>query len=104
MLANAAQYTPERGRIELSVACERDEVVIAIADSGVGIPADMLDRIFEIYQQGERGRGLGIGLAVVRRVLEMHGGTVTAHSAGPGCGSKFVVRLPVAEGVARTVS
>jgi signal transduction histidine kinase/CheY-like chemotaxis protein len=101
LLNNAAKYTPEGGHIRLTVIRDGGEAVIRVADDGVGIPADMLPRVFEMFVQEDRslGRsqgGLGLGLTLVRRLVELHDGTVTAHSEGPGRGSAFVVRLPVA--------
>ena len=100
MLNNAAKFTPEGGRI--SVARERDgaEARIVVRDNGIGIRADMLPRIFDLFTQAdstlERSQGgLGIGLALVRTLVEMHDGRVEARSAGPGQGSEFVVTLPM---------
>jgi PAS domain S-box-containing protein len=103
LLNNAAKYTDPGGRIDLSAGREGDEAVVRVRDTGVGIPRDMLPRIFDLFMQVEGSRdrsqgGLGIGLALVRRLVELHGGTVSAHSAGPGRGSEFVVRLPLAPG------
>ncbi|WP_427914126.1 PAS domain-containing protein [Ramlibacter sp. MMS24-I3-19] len=99
LLNNAAKYTPAGGRVALAVTATAHEVVIAVEDSGIGIPRDMLDRIFDRFVQGEAGHdraqgGLGIGLSVVRSLVEMHGGQVGASSGGPGLGSRFEVRLP----------
>jgi PAS domain S-box-containing protein len=101
LLNNAAKYTEEGGRIALAVGREGGEAVLRVRDSGAGIPADMLTQVFDLFVQVERGLdraqgGLGIGLTLVRSLAEMHGGRVTAHSAGPGRGSEFVVRLPLA--------
>jgi PAS domain S-box-containing protein len=104
LLDNAAKYTPEGGRIEVTAAREGGEVVLRVRDTGVGIRPDMLARIFDLFVQSERvledaRGGLGIGLALVRSLVAMHGGSVAAHSDGPGRGSEFVVRLPaLAEG------
>ncbi len=100
LLTNAAKYTEPGGRIRLAAGREGDEAVIRVADTGVGIPPDMLPRVFEMFVQIdhslERSQGgLGVGLGVVKRLVELHGGTVEAHSAGPGTGSEFVIRLPV---------
>ena len=100
LLNNAAKYTPSGGRIGLSVREEAGMAVIAVTDSGVGIPADALGSVFDMFKQVDRhmGRaqgGLGIGLSLVRRLVEMHGGTVTAASRGSGQGSTFEVRLPL---------
>jgi len=99
LLNNAAKYTDRGGRIVISAQAEGSEAVIRVRDTGVGIPADMLDRIFDMFVQvdlpPERTRqGLGIGLTLVKRLVELHGGTVVARSEGPGLGSEFIVRLP----------
>lgn len=101
LLTNAAKYTPERGAIELSGAREGSEVVIRVQDNGLGIPPGMLTEVFEMFTQVNRTLdrshgGLGIGLALVRRLVELHGGSVAAESAGLGQGSTFVIRLPPA--------
>jgi signal transduction histidine kinase len=100
LLTNAGRYTPAGGSV--NVAAERDgaEVVVRVTDSGIGIAPDQLPRIFDIFFQAERGNrrgqhGLGIGLALVRRIVGLHGGSVSAHSEGPGQGSTFTVRLPL---------
>jgi PAS domain S-box-containing protein len=100
LLNNAAKFTPEGGRIRLTAAVERGEAVVRVADNGSGIAPDVLPRMWEMFAQADRtiGRsqgGLGIGLTLVRRLVEMHGGTVQAHSDGPGRGSEFTIRLPV---------
>ncbi len=101
LLTNAAKYTEPGGSIALRAGRElgANEVVIRVRDTGVGIPPEQLPRMFELFVQGERTPeraegGLGIGLTLVRRLTEMHGGTVQAHSDGPGLGAEFVVRLP----------
>jgi PAS domain S-box-containing protein len=101
LLNNAAKYTDQGGRIDLRAGREGEEAVIRVRDTGVGIPPELLPRIFDLFMQVEESRdrsqgGLGIGLALVRRLVELHGGTVSADSAGPGRGSEFVVRLPLA--------
>jgi PAS domain S-box-containing protein len=101
LLNNAAKYTERGGRIALAASREGESVVIRVADNGAGIPAEMLTKIFEMFVQVDRSleramAGLGIGLTLVKRLVELHGGEVEAHSAGPGQGSEFVVRLPVA--------
>ena len=101
LMNNAAKYTPERGRI--TVAAERSgaaEALVQVHDSGVGIPAEMLPRVFDLFAQVDRSLdraqgGLGIGLALVRKLVEMHGGRVQAHSEGLNCGSTFSIRLPL---------
>jgi signal transduction histidine kinase len=96
LLCNAAKFTNPGGDIRLSAAAENGQVVLRVRDNGRGIAPDQLPRIFELFQQspGRAGGGLGIGLAVVKSLVELHGGTVTAHSDGPGTGSEFIVRLP----------
>lgn len=99
---NACQYTEPGGRIWLTAERQGNEVVAVVRDSGIGMPADQLDGIFEMFAQvddeSERPRrGLGIGLTLVRRLVQLHGGTVTARSEGRGLGSEFEVRLPTAE-------
>ncbi len=100
LLNNAVKYTPEGGHIWLSLQQEGDRIVLRIRDTGVGIVPDSLPHMFELFTQAPRSLdrsqgGLGVGLAVVRKLVEMHGGTVEAQSAGPGKGSEFIVRLPV---------
>jgi signal transduction histidine kinase/CheY-like chemotaxis protein len=102
LLNNAAKYTPHGGRIALSTRREGDRVVISVADTGIGIAREALPEVFEMFTQVGRTRdrsqgGLGIGLALVRRLVELHGGRVTAVSPGQGEGSTFTVRLPLAE-------
>jgi signal transduction histidine kinase len=103
LLNNAAKYMDPGGRIQLQAAAEAGWVVLRVRDEGVGIPPDRLEAIFELFSQVEsaldRSRGgLGIGLSLARRIVELHGGTLTASSAGPGLGSEFVVRLPALAG------
>ncbi len=99
LLNNAAKYTDPGGHVELRGEREGDWAVVRVRDNGVGIPPEMLPRVFELFTQVEGSReradgGLGIGLALVRRLVELHGGTVAAYSAGPGRGSEFIVRIP----------
>jgi two-component system, sensor histidine kinase len=101
LLANALKYTPRGGRVEIRVSAVGEEVEIDVADTGVGIDPKVLPRIFEPFTQADdtidRSQGgLGIGLTLVRHLVELHGGTVFAESAGRGTGSRFVVRLPLA--------
>ncbi|HEX7034302.1 MAG TPA: PAS domain S-box protein [Pseudomonadales bacterium] len=99
LLSNAAKYMAPGGCVTLRAERQRDEVEITVRDQGEGIPADQLEQIFEMFAQADcsldRSRGgLGIGLTLVKRLVEMHGGSVRAESDGPGTGSTFVVRLP----------
>ncbi|HEY4591132.1 MAG TPA: ATP-binding protein, partial [Thermoanaerobaculia bacterium] len=105
LLNNAAKYTDKGGHIRIAVRPAGREVAVSVRDDGIGIPAAMLPRIFEMFTQVDRSLekahgGLGIGLSIVKRLVEMHGGTVEAHSQGPGQGSEFVVRLPVPQDAA----
>jgi PAS domain S-box-containing protein len=105
ILNNAAKYTPVGGHIRIHVARRSSEVEIHVEDDGLGIRADVLPRIFDLFTQGDRALdrahgGLGVGLTLVRRLVEMHDGSVEATSAGPGRGSAFVVRLPMRKRVA----
>jgi signal transduction histidine kinase/CheY-like chemotaxis protein len=100
LLNNAAKYSDPGGNIWLSVESTRDEVTITVRDSGLGIPREMLTRVFDLFTQVDRHSGhaqggLGIGLTLVKRIVELHGGQVEAASAGPGAGSAFTVRLPL---------
>lgn len=99
LLSNALRYTPAEGAIRISLAAVDDECVLTIADSGIGISAEMLPRVFDLFVQGERGiereeGGLGIGLTLVKRLVELHGGSVDVASDGAGRGSTFTIRLP----------
>ena len=101
LLNNAAKYTGEGGRIELSAEASGDEVTLAVRDNGIGIGADVLPRVFDPFTQvksaSERAQGgLGIGLALVSQLALLHGGRAEAHSEGPGRGSEFRVTLPLA--------
>jgi CheY-like chemotaxis protein len=105
LLTNAAKYTPPGGHIEVRVEQTGTGVRIAVTDTGIGIPAEALRDVFDMFSQVSRnmGRaqgGLGIGLSLVRSLVEMHGGTVRAESAGEGQGSSFVVELPLAASAA----
>jgi signal transduction histidine kinase len=94
VLLNAAKYTDEGGDIDLSVTATDDTVRVAIRDSGRGIAADALPRVFDIFMQEDERSGLGLGLPVVKRLVELHGGEITAHSDGTGRGSTFLISLP----------
>jgi signal transduction histidine kinase/CheY-like chemotaxis protein len=102
ILDNAAKFTDPGGRIALTVTHKGDDVVIHVADNGAGITDEMLPRIFDLFTQVDRpldraSTGLGIGLALVHRLVEMHGGHVTARSEGPGKGAELIVQLPLVE-------
>jgi signal transduction histidine kinase/CheY-like chemotaxis protein len=103
LLANAAKYTPPRGHVALALEHEGERARVTVRDDGVGIPASMLPGVFEMFTQvdGSRQRsqgGLGIGLGIAKRLVEMHGGTIEAQSDGPGRGTTFVVHLPTSPG------
>jgi signal transduction histidine kinase/CheY-like chemotaxis protein len=107
LLNNAAKFTAPQGRIALSVRAKAGIAIIRVQDSGIGIPAADLDNIFEMFVQLDTGKahagvGLGVGLALARSLINMHGGELTARSAGPGKGSEFRIRLPLAEAPAWT--
>jgi PAS domain S-box-containing protein len=100
VLNNAAKFTPENGRIEVTVRPLPGECAVHIVDTGIGIDSDMLPQVFQLFTQGRQAAdripsGLGIGLSLVDRLVQMHGGRVTAHSEGRGKGSEFVISLPV---------
>ena len=100
LLNNAAKYTENGGRISLSARREGNHAVISVRDTGVGIPVEVLPRVFDLFAQADRTYhraqgGLGIGLTLVRTLVELHGGTVLAKSDGVGRGSEFIVRLPL---------
>jgi PAS domain S-box-containing protein len=99
LVSNAAKFTAPSGRISVRAHAEERQVVLQVQDDGVGIPADLLPRVFDLFTQGGQpldraGGGLGLGLAIARRLVGLHGGTLEAHSDGPGTGSTFTVRLP----------
>src|SRR4030095_9126464 len=117
LITNAVKYTPAGGSVMMAILREGDDAVIRVADTGIGITPALLPRIFDLFVQGELTRdrakgGLGIGLTLVKRLVEMHGGSVGASSKGPGRGSTFTVRFPrlavpveaVATGPARTTA
>jgi len=102
LLNNAARFTADGGRIALVVRREGARVVLSVKDNGIGIPPEMRERVFDMFTQIEwpaqrKQEGLGIGLALVKRLVEMHDGEIAAHSAGAGCGSELIVRLPIAQ-------
>lgn len=99
LLVNAVKFTPADGRVTVKVTADPDEVVLEVSDTGCGIDAAFLPHVFEMFRQAQpaserRQGGLGLGLSIVRRLVELHGGAVAAHSDGPGRGATFTVRLP----------
>jgi signal transduction histidine kinase/ActR/RegA family two-component response regulator len=107
LLTNAAKFTPESGAITLRLAEVDGQVEILVQDAGRGIAPELLPRVFDLFVQGaqpsdRQNGGLGLGLAIVRTLVQMHGGSVAAYSDGPGSGSRFVVRLPRAEAAAES--
>ena len=99
LLDNAAKYTPQGGEISVTGYCERGEVVLCVRDTGIGISPEMLPRVFDLFVQSDpflarSEGGLGVGLTLARTLVELHGGSINAHSEGSGRGSEFVVRLP----------
>jgi PAS domain S-box-containing protein len=99
LLSNAAKYTDQGGEIRLRAACSTDAVVFSVADNGIGIPSDALQEVFAMFSQVKSAQdrsegGLGIGLALAKGLVHLHGGTLEAHSDGAGQGSEFIVRLP----------
>ena len=99
LLHNASKFGANGGRIGVQARRDGADVVVRVTDSGIGIPAELLGRMFDLFVQGpaERG-GLGIGLSLAKRLVEMHDGVISAHSEGPGKGSEFTVRLPITSG------
>jgi signal transduction histidine kinase len=100
LLSNAIKHTPKGGCIWLRLWRENGSAVFQVRDSGCGIQREQLPRVFDLFSQSDNGNndvasGLGVGLALVKSVVEMHDGTVEAHSDGPGCGADFTVRLPL---------
>ena len=100
LLSNAVKFTPRHGRVEVALARQDSQIEIQVSDTGIGIPADFLDHVFDRFRQADSSStraygGLGLGLAIVRHLVELHGGTVEARSDGEDRGSVFTVRLPV---------
>ncbi len=109
LLNNSAKYTNRGGRIQIEAETSGREVVVTVRDNGIGISCEALAFVFDMFRQVDRSRdraqgGLGIGLTLVRRLVELHGGTINAQSEGPGKGSEFVVRLPMADSTGSTKS
>jgi signal transduction histidine kinase len=99
LLANAAKFTDPGGHIRLTAGAEAGQAVLRVRDNGRGIAPDLLPRVFDLFWQGpgredQGARGLGLGLALVKSLVESHGGSVAARSDGPGTGAEFIVRLP----------
>lgn len=106
VVKNAAKFTPENGKIQISTRAVGNHVQVTVEDSGVGIPEDTLPRIFDAFEQGHEKitrqfGGLGLGLAISKAIIELHGGTISAQSAGAGQGSTFIIELPVVAGPVR---
>jgi signal transduction histidine kinase/CheY-like chemotaxis protein len=104
LLSNAVKYTEPGGKIDVELSREGDDAVLCVRDTGKGIEGELLPHIFELFTQGERALdrsqgGLGIGLTLVKSLVELHRGTIEARSEGRGCGSEFIVRLPLAKGL-----
>ena len=105
LLSNAANYTPDHGNIMVAVDRAGGRAELRVTDNGIGIAPEMLTSVFDLFTRAEGARdlsrnGLGIGLNIVKRIVELHGGSVVARSDGPGAGSEFVVSLPLAASVA----
>ena len=103
LLSNALKFTPAGGSVLVELTCDQQHVRLSVRDTGVGISAEFLPRVFDRFQQADSSTtrahsGVGLGLAIVRELIELHGGTVQAHSAGLGCGAVFTVSLPAASG------
>jgi len=100
LLINAAKYTDFGGTIQVRATQELESIVVSVRDSGIGIPREMIPRLFTLFAQDAAARtrsegGLGIGLALAQEIVRLHGGAIEAHSDGPGCGSEFLVRIPL---------
>jgi PAS domain S-box-containing protein len=109
LLSNACKYTEQRGRLSLALTREGSRATLRVRDSGIGIPAELLPRVFDLFSQSERSLersqgGLGIGLTVARRLVELHGGRIEAFSDGPGKGAEFVIHLPLLDAPPRSPS
>jgi signal transduction histidine kinase len=109
LVTNAIKYTPSGGAVTVELTREGDSARLEVIDTGIGMDAATLAHVFDVFTQGKQGLdrsrgGLGLGLTVVRRLVELHGGAIRAHSDGEGKGSKFVVTLPVAAQITRTIT
>jgi len=96
LLTNSANYTDPHGRISIVIESACEQVTLRVRDNGIGLSPENLERVFEPYWKGSSSDGLGIGLALVKSLVELHGGSIAVHSDGPGKGAEFVVRLPTA--------
>jgi signal transduction histidine kinase len=101
VLENALKHTSAGGTIEVRLQSGTRQATISVSDTGEGIPGDVLPHVFDPFRHHGTGGGLGIGLNVTRRLVELHGGHITAHSSGPGTGAEFVMSLPIANRSAR---
>src|SRR4029453_8445114 len=102
-LSNSVKYTPMGGTIDVKLTQVRGDAVLVVRDDGIGIAPDLLPKIFEMYSRGSfpgqgQDDGLGIGLALVKGLIDLHHGTIEVQSAGEGCGSEFIVTLPLDRG------
>ena len=100
LISNAIKFTPKGGRVQVVLQRAESHVEISVSDSGIGIDAAFLPHVFEPFRQGTGGStrrhgGLGLGLSIVRHIVELHGGEITAFSEGPGLGSKFTIKFPL---------
>jgi signal transduction histidine kinase len=105
LLTNAAKYTPDGGEIRVHAEPAADSAILSVRDNGIGLSPETLPRVFDLFTQDDAGRdrrdgGLGIGLALARKISEMHGGSVRAESAGKNRGSEFVLTLPLEQSAA----
>ena len=103
LLNNAARYTPPGGRIEIAFGTDDGQAFVSVTDNGCGLRPEVLDRIFDMFVQertATSGGGLGLGLSLARRLVELHGGQISAQSEGTGRGSRFELRLPERAGAA----
>src|SRR5690606_6201581 len=102
LITNAIKYTPHGGSIRVEVLRDNSDALLRVCDTGLGLDAELSARVFDLFVQGERSidrsqGGLGIGLTLVRRLAELHGGSAQVESDGPDCGAAFTVRLPLAQ-------